>query len=72
MNESGKGVAEYHRDVWSRKSSGAIRSLVNAESLQLECAMVLLEALLVSLFILWKQMENHGSGMCRWTTLEVL
>ena len=44
LNESGKDEAECSRKVASgRRISGAIRSLVNVRSLQLECARVLQE-----------------------------
>ena len=43
LDESGTAEAECNRKV-----SGAIRSLVNAKSLQLECASILHESLLVS------------------------
>ena len=48
LDESGIDEAECTRKVASeRRVSGAIRSLVNARSLQLECSMVLHESLLV-------------------------
>ena len=46
--EAGTNGAEYHRKVVSgRRVAGVIRSLANARDLQLECARVLHEALLV-------------------------
>ena len=48
LDESGTDEAECSRKVASgRRVAGAIRSLVNARSLQLECAKVLHESLLV-------------------------
>ena len=48
MDESGIDEAECSRKVASeRRVADAIRSLVNAWSLQFECAKVLLESLLV-------------------------
>ena len=48
MDESCTGEAEYSRKVASgRRVEGAITSLVNARNLQLECARVLHESLVV-------------------------
>ena len=48
LDESGTDEAECSRKVVSgRRVAGAIRSLINARSLQLECARVLQESLLV-------------------------
>ena len=48
MEESGTDEAECHRKVASgRRVAGVIKSLVNARDLQLECARVLYESLLV-------------------------
>ena len=48
LDESGTDEEEYSRKVASgRRVAGAIRSLVNAWSLQLDCARVLHESLLV-------------------------
>ena len=48
MNESGINKVECSRNVVSgRRVVGAIRSLVNASGLQLECARVLHDSLLV-------------------------
>ena len=64
------GRIEYRRAECSRKVAsgrrvaGAIRSLVNARSLQLECARVLHESLLVSFLtygsetIVWREKER--------------
>ena len=74
LDESGTDNAECRKKVASGKGfAGAIRSLVNAMSLQLECARVLHETLLVPALIydsetmLWKersrvvQMDNFRS-----------
>ena len=65
MDESGTDRAEYSRKLLSgRRAAGAIRSLVNARDLQLECARVLHETLLVSVLMhgsetmLWKEEER--------------
>ena len=70
LGEAGTDGAECSRKVASRRRvAGAIRSLVNARDLQLECARVLHETLLVSALaygsetMLWKEKE-------RWTTSE--
>ena len=47
LDESGTDRGEYNRKVASGRVEGAIRSLVNAGDLQLECARVLHETLLV-------------------------
>ena len=48
LDESGTDGAECSKKMGSGKRvAGAIRSLVNVRSLQLECAMVLHESLLV-------------------------
>ena len=50
LDESGKYEAECSRKVASgRRVAGAIRSLVNARSLQIECARVLHKSLLVAI-----------------------
>ena len=61
MDELVTYEAECHRKMGSgRRVVGAIRSLVNARSLQLECARVLYESLLVpvrtngSETVIWK------------------
>ena len=52
MDESGTDGTECSRKVASgRRIASAIRSLVNARDLQLECARVLYETLLVPVFI---------------------
>ena len=65
MDESGTDRAECSRMVasWVRVTGG-IRSLVNARDLQLECASVLHETLLVPVLMygsetmLWKEKES--------------
>ena len=52
MNESGTDEEVCNRKVASERSIvGAIRTLVNARGLQLECARVLYKSLLVSVLI---------------------
>ena len=65
LDESGTDGAEYSRKMVSgRRVAGAIRSLVNTRSLQLECAIGLHELLLVSVLIygsetmIWKEKER--------------
>ena len=65
FDESGIDEAECRRTVVSgRRVEGAIRSLVNARSLQLECARVVYKSLLVYVLIygsetmLWKEKER--------------
>ena len=65
LDESGTDEAECSRKVASRRRvAGAIRSLVNAKDLQLECARVFHEILLVPVpmyssdTILWKEKER--------------
>ena len=67
LDESGTGEAECSRKVASgRRVAGAVRSLVNARSLQLECARVFRESLLVPILmygserIIWKEKERSG------------
>ena len=62
LYESGTDEAECSRKAASgRRVSGAIRSLVNARSLQLECARVFHETLLVPILMygsetmIWKE-----------------
>ena len=64
MDELGTDGAACSRKIASgRRVAGAIKSLVNARDLQLECARVLHETLLVSVFMygcetmLWKEKE---------------
>ena len=55
---------------------GVIRSIVNATDLQLECARVLREALLVPILmygsetLLWKEKERSRGRVFKWTTSE--
>ena len=52
LDESGTDETECHRKVVSRRRvAGIIRSLVNARSLQHECARVLHETLLVPVLL---------------------
>ena len=59
-----------------RRVAGVIRSLVNARDLQLECARVLHEILLVLVLMygrkimLWKEKERFRVRLYRWTTSE--
>ena len=69
MDELGTYKAERSRKVVSgRRVAGAIRSLVNARSLQVECARVLHESLLVpvptyvSETMIWKEKERSRIG----------
>ena len=65
LDESGTDGAECSTKVASwRREAGAIRSLVDARDLQIECARVLYQTLLVSVLIygnetmLWKEKER--------------
>ena len=65
MDEAGTDRAECSRKVASRtRVSGAIRSLVNARDLKIECATVLHEKLFVPVLtygsekMLWKEKER--------------
>ena len=64
MEESGRDEAKCSRKVPSgRRVAGAIRSLVNAGSLQLECARVLHESLVNVLTygnetVIWREKER--------------
>ena len=65
LEDSGTDEAECSRKVVSgRRVAGTIRSLVNAWSLQLECARVLHESLLVSVLfygsetMIWREKER--------------
>ena len=65
LDESGTDEAECSRKVVSgRRVTDAIRSLVNAMSLQLECVMVLHESLLVPILtygsetMIWREKER--------------
>ena len=53
LEESGTDEGECSRKVASERIAGAIRSLVNAMSLQLECARALPESLLIPVFYVW-------------------
>ena len=74
MDESGTYEAECSRKMASgRRVAGAIRSLVNARSLELECAGVLCESLLALVLtygretMIWRKKKSR-IGLCRWTT----
>ena len=65
LDKSSTDEAEYTRKVPSRRRvTGAIRSLVNVKSLQLECARFLHESLLVPVFtydsetMIWREKER--------------
>ena len=65
MDESGIDGAECSRKVESgRRGAGAIRSLVNGRDLQLECAGVLHEILIIPVLI-------HGSEAMLWKEKEM-
>ena len=75
MDESGTDGAECSRKVASgRRVAGAIRSLVNARDLQIECARVLAETLLVPVLtydsetVLWNGKERSRIKVYKWTT----
>ena len=66
MNESGTDESECSRKVASRRRvAGAIRSLVNDRSLQLECARFLQDSLLVPVLtygreaMIWREKERY-------------
>ena len=78
MDESVKDEAECSRKVESgRRVAGAIRFLVNARSLQLECARVLHESLLVPVLtygsetMIWRKNERSRIWLYRCTISEV-
>ena len=75
LDESGTDEAECNRKVASgRRLAGAIRSLVNARSLQPECARVLHQSLLMSAITYGSyggRRRTLGLGLYRWTTSEV-
>ena len=73
MNESGRDEAECCRKVASvRRFAGAISSLLNARGLQLECARIFHESLLVPVLMYGSEkMIRNGLGVYRWTTSEV-
>ena len=79
LNESGTDDAECHRKVSrERKAASPIRSLVNAEGLQLECAWVLHEELLVPVLMygsettIWKEKERSKIGVVQMDNLRGL
>ena len=65
LDKSGTDGAECNRKVASGRVAGAIRSLVNARDLQLECARVLHETLLEPVLMygseatLWKKERSR-------------
>ena len=77
MDESGTDGAEFSRKVVSgRRDAGAIRSLINARDLQLGCARVLHETLVVPVLMydskpmLLREKERSRVGLYRWTISE--
>ena len=67
LDESGRDNSDCRRKLVSgRRFAGAIRSLVNARNLQLECVRVLHETLLVPVLVydsetmLWKEEEERS------------
>ena len=78
LDESGTDDAEFSRKVANgRRVAVAIRSLVSTRSLQLECARVLHETLLVPVLrygsetMIWREKERSRIWLYRWTTSEV-
>ena len=76
MDESGNDNAVCSRKVGSgrRVAGAAIRSLINARSLEFECARVLNESLLVAVLTYGSETIRRrglGLGLYRWTTSEV-
>ena len=78
LDESGTDAALCCRKVASRRGvAGAIRYMVNARGLQLECDRVLCETLLLHALIygsetmIWKEERGLGLGLYKWTTSEV-
>ena len=70
LDKSGADGAECSRNVVSGiKVTGAIRSLVNARDLQLECARVLHEILHVPV-LMYGRRRDLELGLYRWTTSE--
>ena len=73
LDESGKDEAECSES----RAPGAIRSLVYTMSLQVECARVLHESLLVPFLrygsetMIWREKRGLGLGLYRWTISEV-
>ena len=77
LDESGTDEVENSRKVASgERVADAIKSLVNAKDLQIECARVLHEALLVSLLMYGVRQCNGRKrrdlelGLYRWTISE--
>ena len=75
---SGTYDIECSRKVASeRKVAGAIRSLVNARSLNLECTRVLHEGFLVPVLLhgsgtmIWSEKDRSWVKAYKWTTSEV-
>ena len=69
LDESGTGEAECRRKVESeRRVAGTIRSLVNDRGLQLQCARVLHEIFLLSVFIYKKRKKDLEYELYRWIT----
>ena len=69
MDKSGADEADYSRKVANgRRVAGAIMFLVNARSLQLECASVLHESLLVPVLTYGGIRRGLELGLYRWTT----
>ena len=64
FDKSGIDIAKCYRKVASRKKvSGAIRSLVNVRGLQLECARILDEGLVIPVLLygsekIWREKER--------------
>ena len=78
-DESGTYEAECSRKVTSgRRVAGAIRSLVNARSLQLECARILHESLLMFVLtydierMIWRKKEKYRIWVVQIDSLRVL
>ena len=72
LDESGTDEAGCSRKVTiGRRVACAIRSLVNARSLRLECARVLHEALLVPVLTYGGRRKTLGLELCSSTTSEV-
>ena len=76
-DESGTDNAEYCRKVASRrKAASVIMFVVNVRGLQLECARMLHESLLVHVLLcdsetmIRREKESLGLGLRRWTDTE--
>ena len=79
LDESGTDGAECSRNVASgRRVAGVTRSLVNARDLQLECARVLHESLLVPVLMygtetmLWREKERSRERSVQMDNLRAL